>query len=522
MSLLSDKTFRLYFNFFIICILVNLVSRWANVLFSNIGIFGLALSLLLASGNKFCLRILILPAILTIIFGAIYATYGPISLGMYAAFAETNITEVLGFSSTFSWVVILQTLAFVIAFVCYYRLSTPVIQGNTMPDGSNAKPLKIILFLVFLGCVYISFPIQALKNFVSTGFEYHKVVKELLEESKKPNTWEVTKNEYYQKYKNYVLVIGESARADYFSVFGYDHETTPFLNQAKGIFFTKAYSPSYGTVLSLSRTLQLPLKDGIDFDVKNNIMNLANKGGYETIWITNQGKLGTHDTSSSFIASSAKHLEYLHTGSYQSFNVDDDELLVRLEKYLKEPVEGSRVIVLHTFGSHVDPCHRLHGFENNFTVFKKKEANCYLATIRKTDEFLRKLQERISKEGSYSIIYFSDHGIEVNDERVGPSSMYISSYHVPFLILNSDSREHEIYDKYYSNLHFMSLYAQWLGLNTNHTDKAFNPHHVQTMKEVSPLLIYYEGENEDGNYKRMVSPLLLPEDKNLESTSEKK
>lgn len=56
---------------------------------------------------------------------------------------------------------------------------------------------------------------------------------------------------------NYVIVVGESMRRDYMSLFGYPTQTTPFLDQVKGTFYSDYISTAPNTFESLPRTLAL-------------------------------------------------------------------------------------------------------------------------------------------------------------------------------------------------------------------------------------------------------------------------
>ncbi|MDW5502177.1 sulfatase-like hydrolase/transferase [Serratia proteamaculans] len=59
------------------------------------------------------------------------------------------------------------------------------------------------------------------------------------------------------KQANYVIVVGESMRRDYMSLFGYPTQITPFLDQVKGIFYSDYISTAPNTFESLPRTLAL-------------------------------------------------------------------------------------------------------------------------------------------------------------------------------------------------------------------------------------------------------------------------
>ncbi|MBW9972158.1 hypothetical protein FJC78_29450, partial [Escherichia coli] len=81
--------------------------------------------------------------------------------------------------------------------------------------------------------------------------------------------------------------------------------TTPWLNTAPGLFIDGYTSAAASTVPSLSRTLIYDYEQNPDSG--NNVVALAAKAGYSTWWISNQGKLGEHDTRISVIASDAEH-----------------------------------------------------------------------------------------------------------------------------------------------------------------------------------------------------------------------
>ena len=92
------------------------------------------------------------------------------------------------------------------------------------------------------------------------------------------------------------------------SVYGYPVPTTPWLNTAPGLFIDDYTSTASSTVSSLSRTLIYDYEQNPDSG--NNVVALAAKAGYSTWWISNQGKLGEHDTRISVIASDAEHATF--------------------------------------------------------------------------------------------------------------------------------------------------------------------------------------------------------------------
>ncbi|MCN6444925.1 sulfatase-like hydrolase/transferase, partial [Escherichia coli] len=145
-------------------------------------------------------------------------------------------------------------------------------------------------------------------------------------------------------YDTIVIVTGESVRRDYMSVYGYPVPTTPWLNTAPGLFIDGYTSAAASTVPSLSRTLIYDYEQNPDSG--NNVVALAAKAGYSTWWISNQGKLGEHDTRISVIASDAEHTVFLKKGSFASRKTDDMLLLQETERALADK-SSPKVIFLH-------------------------------------------------------------------------------------------------------------------------------------------------------------------------------
>lgn len=70
------------------------------------------------------------------------------------------------------------------------------------------------------------------------------------------------------------------------------------------------------------------------------------------------------------------------------------------KKILDEKAEGSRLIVLHTMGSHPDVCRRVLDIKDPYVVRDKKLAYvaCYVTSIKKTDAFIEKVYNLLNKE----------------------------------------------------------------------------------------------------------------------------
>lgn len=97
------------------------------------------------------------------------------------------------------------------------------------------------------------------------------------------------------------------------------------------------------------------------------------------------------------------------------------------------------------YGSHTNHCDRVSDYRMIVNTEKYKYINCYISSIRKTDDFLEQLNKIMNEnKESYSMIYFSDHGL--THEGTG-DSIYLNNgnkistlhYEIPLYKINSDS-----------------------------------------------------------------------------------
>ncbi|WP_075180817.1 phosphoethanolamine transferase [Pantoea sp. 1.19] len=267
----------------------------------------------------------------------------------------------------------------------------------------------------------------------------------------------------------YVLVIGESARRDALGAFGGRWSNTPWMSAAKGQLFTHYISAASSTQKSLGLTLNR-VQDGKPL-YQDNIITLANRAGFSTWWLSNQGQIGQYDTPIASIARRAGHAQFLKRGDFEADkSTRDTDLLALLPPALAQPVDKPRLVVLHLMGSHPKTCDRTGGRYQTF--FHSPELSCYLESIRQTDQFLQELHARLHASGlSWSMIYFSDHGMAVKSR--GTSSAYLAhddrfrqNYDVPLFITASGDTQRQTIAAPRSANDFLTLFVQWTGIRT--------------------------------------------------------
>ncbi len=276
-----------------------------------------------------------------------------------------------------------------------------------------------------------------------------------------------------KKYKTIIIVIGESVRRDYLSVYGYPLPTTPWLNSAPGIFINGYFSAAPNTIGSLSRTLTLDYTE--TGNPGNNIVTLARKAGYETWWISNQGSLGRQDTLISVIAANADKKYFLKEGSSSSRRIDDEDML----QYVREAVNSSspKVIFIHMLGSHPNPCDRLFNDAQPFRELFGHKVSCYLSTLLKLDRFLQAIYNMTTEHGDdFAMLYFSDHGQSVSSDStpVHHAPGLRSGYDVPLMMMASDITEHHLNHVHISARRFPEIF-QWItGIQTKNLPLSFS------------------------------------------------
>ena len=272
----------------------------------------------------------------------------------------------------------------------------------------------------------------------------------------------------------YVMVVGETARAHNFSLYGYPRDTNPLLSKTQGIkAFPNVTTQSNTTHKSVPMLLSAASAEDFErlFHEKG-ILAAFKEAGFHTVFISNQ--LPNHSFID-FLGEQADEHYFLKKEDALQGNHYDEDLLQKLDEILPKADASSSAhyhyryrklfVVLHTYGSHFNYQER---YPRSFAYFKpdsRSEAkpenrqdllNAYDNTIRYTDYILHGIIERLQKwegiqtktDGVYcqptsAMLYTSDHGENIFDDdrhlflHAAPKA---SDYelHVPFIIWTSE------------------------------------------------------------------------------------
>lgn len=289
----------------------------------------------------------------------------------------------------------------------------------------------------------------------------------------KESSWSI--EEVNPKYKNYIIIVGESVSADYMHLYGYPADNTPFLDTITAKINNKYYSAAPYTMSSLERfwVYRENIKDENSIiRYQDNMISLANKAGFETYWISNQGSLAGSESFTPSMANISKYHKFMDDkGLDLQTTIKDSEMLPFFTDYFsKRDTSKVNLFVLHTMGSHTTFDGRIEKGSKDFDIYNENVSQ-YSTTIWQADKYISEIYKIVSDlTDDYSIIYFSDHGLSPtpeNDLKHGDKS---TSYHIPFVEISSDTKERKTSDSPKTALKFLNGFANWTGIKVKELD----------------------------------------------------
>ena len=311
-----------------------------------------------------------------------------------------------------------------------------------------------------------------------------------------------------------VVILGESARADLMSAYGYERPTTPWLdsiskNGNEVVLFNDVCSSGPNTITSSQRIFTFwnntPNKAWYNYPDLTNVLAHA---GYYTQWITQQNPQNMYAIERLFANSAHKlYKTHIYTSLYKikdsslSAMAYDEALLPALHRYDSPNtthVNRKNIFtVVHLMGSHQNYSER---YPPAFDFFKAKDMKecltddakiqkaTYLNSLRYTDYLLEKMLQHYSSQRAL-VFYFSDHGemVDEPEERgfFGHGVRLNSpSLDIPFFVYASPQlrKEHpELWERI-KKAQFRPISTAWftnsltslLGIRTKYNDERYN------------------------------------------------
>ena len=228
----------------------------------------------------------------------------------------------------------------------------------------------------------------------------------------------------------FVVVVGETARADHFGLNGYAHDTTPELAKRNVLSYREVRSCGTNTLASVPCMFSPLGKTGYESrkDEYENLMDVLQASGLAVFWLDNQagckGVCERVPNASAFDGLDAATKKSLCDGEECLDDVMLKGLDARIAALPAERRAKGIVLVMHQMGSHGPAYYKRSAPElKRFAPECKTNAlaecahaelmNVYDNSIAQTDHFLSQTIDWLqtqSKQYDPALLYMSDHG----------------------------------------------------------------------------------------------------------------
>lgn len=280
-----------------------------------------------------------------------------------------------------------------------------------------------------------------------------------------------------------VLVIGESARSENFSLYGYEKNTNPLLSKTKNLFHFNATSCATYTTAGVKGILEHTRTD----DLYEILPNYLYRNNVDVVWrTTNWGEPPVH-------IKDYQNRDVLKANCKGEGCNYDEILLTGLKEQIASSKKNKVLIILHTSTSHGPTYSKK--YPPRFEVFKpvcnsvelgncshQELINAYDNTIVYTDYILYNIIEDLKqlKEYKSAMLFVSDHGESLGEKNLYMHGVPLSiapkeQYEIPFIVWVSDnSAKHLKYNKILSQNHVFHSVLNFLGIQSPIYDEKMN------------------------------------------------
>jgi lipid A ethanolaminephosphotransferase len=279
-----------------------------------------------------------------------------------------------------------------------------------------------------------------------------------------------------------ILVIGESARSQNFSLYGYKKNTNPLLSKTQNLFHFNATSCATYTTAGVKCILEPTNSD----DLYEILPNYLYRNNVEVIWrTTNWGEPPVH-------IEKYQNRDILKKDCKGEECNYDEVLLTGLKEQILTSKKNKILIVLHTSTSHGPTYSKKYPpvFETFKPVCNSVELgkcsreellNAYDNTIVYTDYILSKVIEDLKqlKEYKSAMIFVSDHGESLGEKNLYMHGVPISfapkeQYEIPFIVWVSENSKQLKANKTLSQNHVFHSVLNFLNIQSSVYNEELN------------------------------------------------
>ncbi len=330
----------------------------------------------------------------------------------------------------FVCILYLSLLTLGVRSLCLKESLSRLFQGRLFRAGIGMA-LVGLLFALYawvkvpdFGVRYQVFPINVCYNIKLTLDRW--ALSERYPETSKEFTFHARKDEPASGREIYLLVIGETSRADSWSLFGYDRQTTPRLAEREGVVpFSNMLTQSNVTHKSVSIILS-PVS-AVNYDSiygEKSLITAFKEAGFQTWYLSNQVP------NRSLIDFFSEEADYRidispRKGELYTDNRPDGEMLPSICEIVQQS-DSNLLMVLHLYGSHYNyqkryPPEFARYTPDEVSAIRKKNkpvmVNAYDNTIYYTDYVLDEVIKVLEESQSCAaLLYSSDHGEDLMDD----------------------------------------------------------------------------------------------------------
>lgn len=376
-------------------------------------------------------------------------TFNTICIDAIAALLATNPQEATEFVNAYFAVDVLVAILFIISLLLalFYYLNRIVLRWNFKKE--------FFIFAFMLISLIVS--VAQFEKIIDTNF-YYLITAEYPDLREYRQNPEIVSGE--QGPEKVVLIIGESFVKTHSSLYGYEKTTNPLLaamrNDSSLFVYKNVTSYAMTTipaVKSLITAYTEEMGDSIEWFQCLTLLEVMQKSGYKTSWLSNQSKRGFHDNEVGRFSELCDEAFYAGDEYSGRYKYDLDEgLFPYLDSCLNRSV-GKHFIVIQLMGSHTHYEKRYPATSGKFvpgdydlTHQRLSDKNRqiiahYDNTVLYNDSIVYEMMNRFSGDDA-AVIYLSDHGQDVfessNDfaghARFGSEVSAAAARNIPLMI----------------------------------------------------------------------------------------
>lgn len=360
----------------------------------------------------------------------------PIDWNILFAVYQTNPSEAVGFIESFvpiSYLTVIVLFTFILGYLFWHQES----KERQMIERS----LLMLIIILLIGFSSVHFLKVKIPNLIHNTFvDYNNQIERLLAFQEKRKTSKIkfsaTKEE---KGEVYVVVIGESLNKYNMGIYGHFRNTTPKQSEQVKKHNLQVFNNVYANAGNTMQTLSLALTEANQYNNKNFLESLSfidifNKAGFDTSWLSTQNVLGESNTIVAVIAQSSKrivdlaHSVEVRTGISSAF---DENTIEELKKSIS--TNKNTLFIVHIYGNHFRYKDR---YPDQYSKYQRsspfmlgtdkekilKGYSDYDNSVYYNDYVISSLLDVVKNHGGVSsFLHFSDHGEAIARHRAHTS-----------------------------------------------------------------------------------------------------